>query len=469
MKRFELIPSNNFTRKFVTYDKKGLMACILDFEPEWIQLYMAGRIPMAEILSDHFLSAAIKPNGDWCTGDTIRSDGVQLQIVEVTPRKQAENAHMKILRQQGMAKKTEARAAADAAGVVLPSPRERDDPRHGYRPGEPILKVPTVESTLRWARVQKPPRNDLPPNTVIVGMDPGKKNLVAVAREDDLRHPWVYSTLQFRYDTGEIGRSRGQAKALAVRLHPVTGNLAFRRATDSVRQHSTKTAVYVDLLEAVRARRDAFPALYGFYGAQINARNKLANYIGAKCTMGILLKRIVKTADDFVIVGDGDFSSFNPKGTSCSRWKKLLRALLQYRRQFHYRHGVPRSRNELWLGKERTRVRDEFRTSCLNSITRRYHFNPATACVGRNGQPSVKRIYGVYLIHAVMEFTYPAYTQTRPMLAVDLINVQRPYRAFMDTHASCCISDIYIYICVYFLYINICTPVYLCCIHLCFF
>ena len=125
MKRFELIPSNNFTRKFVTYDKKGLMACILDFEPEWIKLYMAGGIPMAEILSDHFLSAAIKPNGDWCTGDTIRSDGVQLQIVEVTPRKQAENAHMKILRQQGMAKKTEARAAADAAGVVLPSPRER--------------------------------------------------------------------------------------------------------------------------------------------------------------------------------------------------------------------------------------------------------------------------------------------------------------------------------------------------------
>jgi hypothetical protein len=291
-----------------------------------------------------------------CFGDSFRTDGIQLQLQIVNAANREAKARKEAAKRE--TKRLKAEAASKGEEYIKPKPSK---------------KPPSAALPKRKEKIK--PEVILPPGAVCIGLDTGIKNIAGVAREDDIDHPFTLSTASYRHATGAKRRERELASAeKTARLE----NRNFAAAELAVKDARTKTSDFQLLKEAVQTRGRQYRTLYAFYGAEKLARHRFLNYIGSQREMHKLVRKVAPNKTDVLVVGDADFGSVR-KGLPAGVAGKFIKQCL----------------NE--LGKERVIFADEFRSSCLDSVTKTLMYHPPKEeAVSKNGKRYLRRIYGLY-------------------------------------------------------------------------
>jgi len=289
-------------------------------------------------------------------GDSFRTDGIQLQLQVVNSAKR-----------EGKARKGAARAAtlllkadATARGEVYTKPNA-------------VKKPPSTSLPKR--KTEAKPSLILSEGATLVGLDTGIRNVAGVAREDDLDGAFAISTGEYYCLSGISRRQKELSNYLrqARKDDPVWASWE-----DEVAEVSTKTSNPDLLLCALHVRGRHYREMYSFYGGERIARQRFQNYIGAQKTLHAMVKRVAPNPTDVVVVGDADFGSTR-KGLPPGVAGKFVRQL------------------KVELGEERVVWGDEFRSSCLDSITHTLMFHPPKEeAVSTSGKRYLRKVFGLY-------------------------------------------------------------------------
>jgi len=288
-----------------------------------------------------------------CFGDTIRTDGIQLQVQLVD----AANRQAKLRKMAARKETNQLKKEAKEKGETYVKPAKEKPP--------PSTKLPKRKSELVAALV-------LPEGAKLVGCDPGIKNIGGFVAEDDISSPYTITTASYYHDTGIKGRQKQLAHAEKTEREL---NPAFATATAAVANVSTKTAHFQTLITALHIRGAHFRTLYGFYGSEGIARQRFQNYQGQQRVMEKLVLRTLPTKDHILVVGDADFGS-GRKGLPAGVAGKFVKKVQQ----------------------ERTVIfADEFRSSMLDSDTHDVMYHPPKEmAVSKYGKCYLRRVFGLY-------------------------------------------------------------------------
>jgi hypothetical protein len=359
-KLFNLTPVTSFRRTFVSITKDAAANMV----PKTLEKGKRKRFDDYKDMND-LLPRIFKPEklkrlvekDDLCFGDSFRTDGIQLQLQVVNSTNREGKARKAASQKE--TKRLKAEAAALGEEYVKPKPA---------KPKPPSAVLPKRKEKIN-------PAFALPADAVLVGLDTGIKNIAGVAREDDLEHPFTMTTAAYRHATGAKARERQLANAEKwARLNDPD----FAAADHAIQAARTKTSNFAQLKAALHARGRHYRTLYAFYGAENVARQRFQNYIGAQRELHKLVKLVAPNKTDVLVVGDADFGSVR-KGLPAGVAGKFVKQCI----------------NE--LGKDRVLFGDEFRSSCLDSVTRTLMFHPPKEeAVNKNGKRYLRRIYGLY-------------------------------------------------------------------------
>ena len=429
IKAFNLTPSAGFSRAFVTLTREP--AALLVAVPQ------AGS--MADLAPFIFTKKALKAAtaGGWCMGDSFRTDGIQVQFLVESAATRAGKAVM------NEAKATSKRKISAAAEEPADERRKRmkytktaaykalSESKQAEIQGQLKDLARQIKEAQAKARAEiqaakklkkpkkqpltKLPRRKqaaaafvLPEGATLVGIDTGIRNVFGCAREDDLDHPFAYSTATYRH---EIGAKRRERQLATAERWSMANNPDFAVASDAVAAARTKTADRDALLPALQTRGCAYRTLYAFYGAEGFARHRFQNYIGTQRVMQRLVRLVAPTPTDVVVVGDAEYGSARkglPPGVAGRFVKQLITQ----------------------LGPARVVWGDEFRSSCLDSKTRTAMYHPPKEmAVNKNGKSYLRRVYGLY------QSSMPGYSRTWNRDCNAAINIAAVYRHTYETGA----------------------------------
>jgi hypothetical protein len=359
-KLFNLTPVTSFRRTFLSItkdsaanlvpkitDPKGKRKRFDDYED------MNDLMPL--IFNMKTLKRLVEKDG-LCFGDSFRTDGIQLQVQVVN----AANREGKARKEAAKKKTKQLKAEAAAIGEVYIKPK-------------PEKKPPSA--VLPKRKVKLKPEFCIPDDATCVALDTGIKNIAGVAREDDLEHPFTMTTASYRH---AIGAKRRERKMASAEKWERINNAAFAAADLAVKEARTKTSDFQMLKAALHSRGRHYRTLYRFYGSENLARFRFLNYIGSQRELHRLVRKVAPKATDILVVGDADFGSAR-KGLPPGVAGKFIKQCITE------------------LGKDRVVFADEFRSSCLDSVTKTLMFHPPKEmAVSKHGKHYLRRIYGLY-------------------------------------------------------------------------
>ena len=357
-KLFCLTPQPSFRRVFVSITK-DVAANLVPFKKVGRKRKFDDYEDMNDLLPLIFQQGKLKrlvEQDSLCFGDSFRTDGIQLQLPVVNSANR-----------EGKARKAAARAAtkllkaeAAAKGEVYIKPK-------------PTVQAPTAKLPKRKSEAK--PQVTLPDGATLVALDTGIRNVAGVAREDDLNGAFAISTGEYYHATGMKRRQKelsNYLKDARVQQPDWAAN------HDEVSEVSVKSSDPNILLLALHTRGKHFRDMYSFYGEERVARQRFQNYIGAQKTLHAMVKRVAPKPTDVVVVGDADFGSTR-KGLPAGVAGKFVRQI------------------KLELGAERVVWADEFRSSCLDSITHTLMYHPPKEeAVSKSGKRYLRKVFGLY-------------------------------------------------------------------------
>ena len=352
-KLFNLVPTTSFSRSFVFLTKSPFANLVPPQEgkkrkPDYTD--MNDLMPMV-FKMDKF--KRMLKSGSLCFGDSIRTDGIQLQVQLVDNANRESKARKIEARKQTNLLKKE--AAAKGVAFVKPKPPKKP----------PNVKLPKPKNEIKADIV-------LPPGAILVGGDTGLKNVGGFVSEEDMDNPYTISTTTVYHESGMKLRQQELAKAEATeRLY----NPAFAEASDAVSSARTKTSDFEGLLAALHTRGLHYRTLYGFYGSEGLARHRFLNYQGKQRVLTKMVHRVLPTNNHILICGDADFGSTR-KGIPAGFAGKFVKKCQELRTVI---------------------FADEFRSSMLDSNTHQMmHHPPKEMGVSKYGKPYLRRVYGLY-------------------------------------------------------------------------
>jgi len=350
--RFNLLPSTKFGRAFVylTKDPFANLAPIIGGgrkrKPEYND--MNDLIPLVFNMAN--LDRLTK-GGELCFGDSVRTDGIQLQLLVVD----AENRESKRRKEEAKKEGKERKKEAEAKGEVYVKPKP---------------KKKTLSTKLPKRKEEQ--KVVLPEGAICVAADTGIRNIGGFVSEESIDQPYIISTGEYYHASGIKRRQRELAAAEELQK---SVSAAFQLATVEVASARTKTSILADLVGALQTRGAHFRTMYAFYGAEGIARHRFQNYQGKQKTLEKLVKRVLPTRAHVLICGDADFGSVRqglPAGVAGKFVKKCME-----------------TRTVIFA--------DEFRSSMLDSNTHAVmHHPPKEMAVSKFGKPYLRRVYGLY-------------------------------------------------------------------------
>ena len=412
---FSFVSDGHFGRTHVRIDLKVLTALFVANDKVLPTLPRGTEATLSAYLHRMFVKSAIRGVTDrafadhWDSnecgllvdiGRSFSTDGCGNHVVMETPAASEQN-------ERKHANWNAARAMDDAdkaakERVLLDSDNQQRTSRVFSRtPWVTVAKPPGLLSTLlpppfRVDVVQGANRYDPDETSSLypadspchfVPADPGVHGLTytVMARDGtEVEKMTCVRMKAFEERTGAQRRKRGQERELR---HIRSQHSEFFHAERRIAAHSLAAAGHdrAKLIAAVHARRDCYDILFAFYGNELNARHRLANYIGFQREAARVARTMLRPKDvrhpRVLVLGDsGRAHPRSPiSGASNSRQGKLLRVLVRY------------------TGDSRWYLQDEFRTSCLDSISRIYMNHPVGLLPrGLSTDPtrSYKRVYG---------------------------------------------------------------------------